>query len=85
MAGISENKEAAIAEVTKILKSLSIWWLEQRQQQTIGQVTFNRLSVVALTQHAAILGVDVGMTEDQFVDVCRATFQSAYKKAAKFG
>lgn len=69
----------------KLLNEFRLVWLAQMRESGVGQVLYTRLSVVALTQVAAIAGVDVGMTVDQFVGVCRANFENAHQVAPKFG
>ena len=69
----------------KLLNELREFWLGQLKNTTADDVTFARLSVVALTQFSAMLAVDVGMLDEQFINVCRAQFQAAYAKAPKFG
>lgn len=68
----------------KLLNEFRQSWINQMQESGVSQVLYSRLSVVALTQVAAIAAVDVGMTPEQFVDVCRANFDEALKKAPKF-
>jgi hypothetical protein len=46
---------------------------------------FSRMTVVALSQLAAVVAVDIGMQTDQFVNVCRCNFEEAFKAAPKFG
>jgi hypothetical protein len=57
---------------------------EHNTESRVDPVRFAQLSVVALTQVAAIIGVDVGMTLDQFLAVSKANFEQAYVKAPKF-
>jgi len=48
-------------------------------------IIHTRMCVVALSQLAAMLAIDVGMTPDQFLNVSRLNFDEAYKAAPKFG
>jgi hypothetical protein len=68
-----------------ILHALKGAWLAHLKESGAAQVRHARLTVVAATQLAAIIGVDVGMTADQFTNVCKANFDEAYKRAPKFG
>lgn len=71
--------------VTKMLAEYRESWNKQFTESGMDAVKFSRLSVVALTQIAAIVAVDVGMTVDQFSNVCRAQFTEAHKRAPRFG
>lgn len=79
------EQEADYALSVKMLNDIRNFWMEQATGSTLDQVRLYRLGVVAFSQWAAILGVDVGMTVEQFTNVCRANFQQAYDKAPKFG
>ena len=69
----------------KLLNDLKNFWAKQLKDAPADDVTFARLSVVALTQFSAMLGVDVGMTEEQFVKICKVQFKESYSRAPKFG
>lgn len=69
----------------KLLNEFRQLWADQLKESGVSSVLFSRLSLVALTQVAAIVAVDVGMTPEQFLAVCRANFNEAYSKAPKFG
>ncbi len=69
----------------RILNEIKEFWMGQLKLAPVDDVKFARLSVVAFTQWAAMLGVDVGMTEDQFTNICRTQFRHAYERAPKFG
>lgn len=60
------------------------WNAQFNAKKDIDAVKFSKLSVVALTQLSAIIGVDVGMMEEQYTNVCRAQFIEAHKRAPKF-
>lgn len=60
-------------------------WVNEFKKAGGSQVTFARISVVALSQLAAMVGVDVGMNTEQFTNVCKANFDEAHKRAPKFG
>lgn len=68
----------------KLIEAFRDTWLEKYQENLADPMTFSRLSILALSQLAAINGVDVGMTEEQFVNVCRANFIQAFKHAPRF-
>jgi hypothetical protein len=60
-------------------------WVEQfTNSGGTDHVKFSQLSVVALTQLAAVLAVDVGMTPEQFTNICRAQFADLHKRAPRF-
>ena len=69
----------------QLLNDLRQFWLGQLKNAPADDVTFTRLSVVALTQFSAMLAVDVGMSDDQFAKVCKAQFKASYDRAPKFG
>lgn len=69
----------------KLVSEFRQAWIDQFKAAGVSQVLFSRLSLVAMTQVAAITGVDIGMNEQQFLAVCRANFQQAYANAPKFG
>lgn len=66
----------------KLIEAFRKVWVEQ--STGVEPVLFSRLSVVALTQLSAMLGVDVGMTQEQYMAVCQANFIEAFRKAPKF-
>ena len=66
----------------------SLWkmWSEQRVlHQPLDDGIFSRITVLSVTQMAAMTAVDVGLPEEQFIDICRENFLEAYRKAPKFG
>jgi len=50
----------------------------------VAQEKFTRISIVSLTQIAAVCAVDVGMTEEQFLATCKANFEQAFKAAPRW-
>lgn len=62
-------------------------WLDKMKGrgEGVSESVYSRLSLVALTQLSAIIGVDIGMNASQFTAVCRANFDAAYERAPKFG
>lgn len=88
MPKISEPKPKVSEDyilTTKLLNEFRQVWVDQMKESGVAQVKYTRLSVVAMTQVAAIAGVDVGMTVEQFISVCKANFYEAYNRAPKFG
>lgn len=69
----------------KLIGEFRQFWIEKLRESGAANVKFTRLSVVALTQVAAILAVDAGMQPEQFTAVCMANFKEAYARAPKFG
>ena len=49
-----------------------------------SQEKFTRISIVSLTQIAAVCAVDVGLTEEQFLATCKANFETAQKNAPRW-
>lgn len=82
MAAVPENYELAKA----LLQSIAEWYLQQiNERAPVDMVTLTRMAVLSLSQYSAVLAVDVGMTEAQFLSVNKANFNEAYAKAPKFG
>ena len=81
------------ATVKMIMKLRDTWEASGKELEAIEAeagkpfdfVKFSRLSVVAFTQLAAVLAVDVHMTPEQFLQVTAAQFAEAYKRAPRFG
>jgi len=72
-------------ELTKqILNELREFWMDQNKSNRADEITFSRLSVVAYTQFSAMVAVDSGMGEDQFVNICRLQFEEAFRRAPKW-
>lgn len=76
---------AEFQATAKMLAAFRETWLEQLKASGIDDVRYSQLSVVAMTQLAAIVAVDVGVKLEQFTAVCQANFKEAYDKAPKFG
>lgn len=68
-----------------ILSAYRALWARQCGEMGMDPVKFSRLSLVALTQLASIVGVDIGMQEAQFLAICQANFKLSHSKAPKFG
>ena len=69
-----------------LLKSLTDWYIAQLEtHKAMDRLLVTRLTILALSQYGATLGVDVGMTADQFTKINEANFKEAYDRAPKFG
>lgn len=68
----------------KLINEFRQTWADQLNESGVSAVMFSRLSLVAMTQVAAIVSVDIGMTQDQFMNVCKANFNEAFQKAPRF-
>lgn len=69
----------------RLLTAFKTVWVEQAKQAGVDPMVYSRMSMIALSQLAAVVAVDVGMTPKQFVAVCEAQFEEAHKRAPKFG
>ena len=71
----------------RLLEACMTLWRTQYMDlsREVDPMKLTRLGVVAFTQVSATLGVDVGMTQEQFVAICNVQFAEAYKRAPKFG
>ena len=70
---------------SQLVEDLWVAWKNHRSTSSVESERYSRISVVSLTQVAAMTAVDVGMTEEQYMLVCMANFNEAYKKAPKWG
>lgn len=68
----------------RLLKDLWETWGIHRDLNKPKFHEFYRVSVATLTGQAAVLAVDVNMTEDQFLATCKANFKEALKKVPKW-
>lgn len=87
-----ETKPKAAASSTadhaltlKLISEFQATWVRYQKEAGVKPVKYSQLSVVALSHLAAVLGVDVGMNSEQFINVCQANFSEAYRRAPKFG
>jgi hypothetical protein len=69
---------------TKLLTEFRQVWLDHLKESGADPVKFSQLSVLALSQFAAIVAVDINMHPKQFEAVCNANFKTAHDKAPKF-
>jgi hypothetical protein len=81
----TSNDSPDFAHTTKILSDLRDFWIKQSAETKLDPLHFSRLGVVALTQWSAVVGVDIGMSAENFSSVCNAQFKAAYDRAPKFG
>lgn len=65
----------------------SLWgvWKDSKSTADMDPVIYSRLSVASVTQVAAMTAVDLGMIEDQFLDICRANYRESLSRAPRFG
>ena len=72
---------------TGLMTDLLRLWMDRRElakQIGVGPVKFSRVSIVSLSQLAAVIAVDVGLTEEQFLATCKANFAEAAKRAPRW-
>jgi hypothetical protein len=72
---------------SKLLEDSWATWRANRSRAAEGgveAVRYARLSIVTLSQMAAMTAVDIGLTEKQFLATCKANFDEAYKRAPKW-
>lgn len=82
----TNGEQSADYQLTmKMLNEFRQTWQKLYMEAEVDPMVFSRLSVVALSQLTAIVAVDVGMTLEQFSNVCRAQHEEAYRRAPKFG
>lgn len=74
-----------VAHESMVTKLWDMWKGERSGADGLSDEIFQRLSVVAMSQVAAIIAVDVTITEEQFLSICQANFKEAYRKAPKWG
>lgn len=70
---------------TRLIEAYRETWLAEKATSGVSEMHYSRLSVVAMTMLAGVVGVDVGMSRDQFVAVCAANFDQALAQAPRFG
>lgn len=68
----------------KTLEAMQAFWIQQVKESGIDEVKFSRLGLVAVTQWASIVAVDIGMSLEQFGAVCQANYKTSYAKAPRF-
>lgn len=79
-----DNPDAAVAGV--LLQQYQAMWQQQLSlNKTIDPMKLAQLNLMALAQFTAMVGVDLGMPEEVYLQVCQAHFQNAFKTAPRFG
>lgn len=68
----------------KILIEFRDLWVEKQKLSQDDPMIYTKMSVVALTQLAAILAVDSGMSSQQFLNVCKFQFDITFQNAPRF-
>lgn len=68
----------------KLIAEFKQAWVDQMREAGVSQVLYSRLSVVALAQVASVVAVDIGMTAQQFGDLCVANYTQAHARAPRF-
>jgi hypothetical protein len=68
----------------RIINDLKATWDKLYAEGLADPPTFVSLSVVACTQLAAIMAVDVGLVEDKLLAITQANYREALKRAPKF-
>jgi hypothetical protein len=82
----SNGQESPEYQLTSILLTeLQETWKRLYAEHGKDPMLFSRMSVVAFSQLAAVMAVDVEMNLQQFTAVCKAQHEIAYKQAPKFG
>jgi hypothetical protein len=83
---VSITKER-VQEVHKNLMD-TLWELWKQQlaaHKPLEQGVYSRIVVLSSTQLAAVLAVDVGLTESQFLAICHENFKESLRRAPKWG
>jgi hypothetical protein len=80
----SDNNEPHYQLMVQLLAEYRDKFIELSKKDLADHMTFSRLNIVAMTQFGAMLAVDVGMSDDQFLNVCRSNFEEAFKRAPRF-
>lgn len=70
--------------LTSLLRQYQAGYLSMAQLNPEDPVLLCKLSVVALSQLAAMHAVDVGMQPEQFFNICKANYAEAFKRAPRF-
>jgi hypothetical protein len=67
-----------------LVADLWLIWQKHRTATLLEPVAYQKVSVVATSHVAAVTAVDCKMTLDQFINVCKANYQEAHKRAPKW-
>ena len=69
-----------------LMQALWKMWREHKElHKPLEEGIYSRISILTATQMAAITAIDVGLPEEQFLDICRENYQEAYRRTPKFG
>lgn len=79
-----EEKNPEYVLTQQLIADFRQLWVDKLKEVGGSHVKFSQLSILALTQVAAIVAVDVGMNHEQFGAVCLTNYKEAYKRAPKF-
>jgi hypothetical protein len=66
----------------------NLWGLHRRLNadlRKMDQERFSRISIVSCTHLAAVTAVDVSMSEEQFLNTCKANYRAAVQHAPRWG
>lgn len=69
----------------KLITEFRQLWVDQLKEAGVNHVQYSRLSLLALLQVAAVVGVDLGMQPKQFTAMALGSFEEAHKRAPRFG
>ena len=71
---------------SRLMASLFQLWADHQKINAMVEVgIYARITILSLTQMAAMTAVDVGMGEEQFVELCLENYREAHRRAPKFG
>lgn len=68
----------------KLITEFRQLWVDQLKEAGVSHVQYSRLSLLALLQVAAVVGVDLGMQSKQFTAMALGSFEEAHKRAPRF-
>lgn len=68
----------------KLIADFRQLWVDQFKEAGMPQMQYSRLSILALMQVAAVVGVDIGMQPEQFSAMALGSFKEAHKRAPRF-
>lgn len=83
---VAEELAGELFDVHKaLLNEAWVLWAKHRDlNKEIGPVKYSRLSIVTMTHMGAVTAVDVGMTEEQFLQTCKANYEEAARRAPRW-
>jgi len=68
----------------RLLTEFQQTWQRLYKKENTDAIVFSRMSLVALTQLSAVIAVDIGMSDEQFINICKAQFTEAFARAPRF-